>query len=815
MKFKKLANLFGISVLATLAACSGTGSCPPDSNNGGTLSLKIDAPAQYPAGLPESITAVLTMTNTSNVDASNLVYSVPAPNESGNYTGVVITPHPNGLGEHCENIKAGTTCNFTATIGAYANPGSFTVTATPHSSSVVTRTLNKLLGNNSISVTANLGLVDVPDYPSFFYILPDTQTVMSESSNSTTVMLSVLVKSVPPDGLDNIVLVNESGESLVATSVGTPSYAVNSVNTYQVTIPTGTSLQYVKAQGYHNGATTCMLNVPNAFGYFAICSNQATINLAQTAAGILSVQPSYFKMNYAYESQVLKLTNVGSGIITNIAYPSWNTLAESQFSITNNTCGATLAIGDSCQMTVLYAPNSTSDTVKPVFTYNNGIANESTTITIPYEGITPPQFSSVTPVDGATGVSLVSSISITFNESMDITTLVPANFAVQKVSDSSPVTLVSPIYSADHKTVTFATSSGGANPALAPLTQYKVSIPNPANVKSFNGVVLDLPTATYPNGVISTFTTAAVTQCSPLGGGWGGVMNSTNNSFTKCYWQTDGSLYGCSGNGTNVPLFNNPSVILPDAYGSLYAANAGSADLAYYLGALYSGTFAQPAPLVNLTAPAISGARVAYNISKGFVFINTTGGLNICGITGTGALTTCTAASPTGLSADAYGAGFSSNGTSNGIFWTANKNANTISSCPATDNTNPVEIAQCNDAANGDAAVSAYLNKPSAIYATNSYVLITNSGDNTIVRCDQTNGVLSNCSPTGGNVIDPRAIVSGAASNNFMYITNQSDNSVTVCKNNNGELTDCNRMMYPNTFTSPTGIYVNDACSVG
>ena len=44
---------------------------------GGNLTLAIEAPSQYPAGV--AVTAYLTMTNTSNVNATNLVYTVPAP----------------------------------------------------------------------------------------------------------------------------------------------------------------------------------------------------------------------------------------------------------------------------------------------------------------------------------------------------------------------------------------------------------------------------------------------------------------------------------------------------------------------------------------------------------------------------------------------------------------------------------------------------------------------------------------------------------------------------------------------------------------
>ena len=178
-KFIKYAT--SVAGLATLVACSG-GTCAPNDNPVGDLTLAIAAPSQYPAGLPVPIQAQLTMTNTSKVNASNLVYTVPAIGESGNYTGVTITPDA-GIGSAsgaCTNIAAGASCTFIATIGAYAKPGSFIVTATPNgtaSSNTKTTNSTKSLQAGSISVTANLGLVDVPNTQNQYYILPNDQTI--------------------------------------------------------------------------------------------------------------------------------------------------------------------------------------------------------------------------------------------------------------------------------------------------------------------------------------------------------------------------------------------------------------------------------------------------------------------------------------------------------------------------------------------------------------------------------------------------------------------------------------------------------------
>lgn len=126
MNLSKLKYLAADGVTALVLSACGQGNCPP---NGvvGDLTLAINAPSQYPAGIP--VTAYLTMTNTSNVNGTNLVYTVPA---ATNYTGVTITPYANGAGNHCENIPAHASCTFTAEIPAGSHPGSFTVSATPN-----------------------------------------------------------------------------------------------------------------------------------------------------------------------------------------------------------------------------------------------------------------------------------------------------------------------------------------------------------------------------------------------------------------------------------------------------------------------------------------------------------------------------------------------------------------------------------------------------------------------------------------------------------------------------------------------------------
>lgn len=382
---------------AVLSACGGAGSCTScvsPTPAPGELTLSIAAPTQYPAGLPTPIEASLTMTNTSSVNASNLVYTIPAPNQVGNYTGVVITPNA-GIGSQsgaCTNIAAGASCTFTATIAAYANPGSFTVTATPNGSAtqqaVKTVQVGKALQADSISVTANLGLVDIPNTNNEYYILPSDQTIQGSSSSATTAYVSVLVKAAG-EGLNSLKLVDETGTDLPYVAIGTLSYTVNSVNSYKVTIPAGKSIQHIQALS--NVCTTLNTGENNN----SACSNDADVNLVSQGNGILSVQPSQFSMSDSYESQVITLTNTGTGTVNNIVYPDWASLGQGQFTLSENNCAnlSKLSAGQSCNITLIYTANTTSSAVTPVFSYdddnNSATEPKNTEIIIPYTGTLP------------------------------------------------------------------------------------------------------------------------------------------------------------------------------------------------------------------------------------------------------------------------------------------------------------------------------------------------------------------------------------------------------------------------------------------
>lgn len=418
-------NIAGALALASLAGCSGSGSCAPTTAGSvSNLSLKIEAPMQYPAGVP--VTAYLTMTNTSKVNGNNLVYTVPSET---NYTGVTITTDPTGAGQNCSNIAAGASCTFTALIPANSKPGSFTVLATPNSTnlSIKTATSDKSIQAASISVTANLGLVDTPNFTTPYYILPSSQVIPAANSTATTVYVSVLLKQIG-EGLNSFKLVDETGANLSYSIVGTAAYTANSVNTYVVTIPAGKSVQHILAQ-----SNVCSSD----------CSNDALVTIASQGTGILAIQPNYFQMTESYTSQDITLSNVGTGTISQLTMPAIGV----PFSVESNTCSSTLAVNASCTLKVVYTPSTNSGQGSFVANYNNGSQIVNTSATIPYVGTSTQPYAILT----------LSPSSFSLNESHPLQRIIVQNTGTAAATALSLPTLTAPLQ--ESTTVTSCTTN--------------------------------------------------------------------------------------------------------------------------------------------------------------------------------------------------------------------------------------------------------------------------------------------------------------------------------------------------------------------
>lgn len=376
--FAKAFILYGL--ILSLASCSSGGSCngctPQQQGSTSNLSFSIAAPYEYPAGQPNPITIYATITNTSNLTATDVTYTVPAPGASGNSIGVAVDASDGDTA--CPTLTPGQACVLKVIVAANATPGSFTVLAngTAQSSNFVLRLWNKFktkVGLKAVfqaSANVNIGLVNIPANSNLLYILPQTQTVNVNNESATIVQFSVLVES---GSFTSISLQGSNFTSQTQVSPVAASYANGDILTFNVTYPTGTKTNQ-SVSAITNSCTES-------------CSNQATVNFTQAGAGILTISPSNANMSPSYTSQVYTLTNTGESNITGINLPAMS----SEFNITSNCGNAPFSLtpspqaGSSCTFTVTYTPGATYGSETFPIAYNNGLGTiESNSFTINY-----------------------------------------------------------------------------------------------------------------------------------------------------------------------------------------------------------------------------------------------------------------------------------------------------------------------------------------------------------------------------------------------------------------------------------------------
>lgn len=401
--------------------------------------------------------------------------------------------------------------------------------------------------NNSISVTANLGLVDLPSNATTnyrYYILPEVQTITANQNDTTTVMLSVLVNQYGSD-FSGFKLVDETGADINYQLVGSQQFATNSVNTYRVTIPAGKTLQHVRAS-----SNKCNLE-GKQYNKALTCSNDAEINLVKLGHGILSVEPSMFNMSESYASQVIKLTNTGSGNVSSINYPAFDV----PFSVSNNNCESVsrLAPQQSCTMTINYeSTNSTSGQITPVFSYDddNDVSTDpkNTEIVIPYIGKTTTSFSVLEVSPYSASLTAENSRKV-----FTITNLAGGNTSGVTISSWTLPTLPAPLEL--ESTNCYAIGANG--PAPSPTTK-------PLNVGDSCVYTIKYSSAesagesslafNYNNGIDEQITNVAIDWViyRPISfEQYAYITNYGQNMVTKCVINNTGSLTSCEDSGAS------------------------------------------------------------------------------------------------------------------------------------------------------------------------------------------------------------------------------------------------------------------------
>lgn len=396
MQKLQIKSLLGTIALVALTACSGSGSTSSNNNkNGGesAASLSVTAPNQYPAGI--ATTAYLTITNTSNVTANNLIYSIPS---ASNNTGATINIDSDSANV-CRNLNAAASCTLKVSIGANSHPGSFSVNAASadQANTTFSNKIKSLIGLDSgmLVLTTNIGLTTIPANTqagangiSFLY----SSTIASESSGPTQLSIVAVVNQNAGNNFNTINLTTANGTPLDFSVLsgnsgnGLTNLSLGAIVTFILNIPAGSSSPYsFYAQTMENETLVSQGNVANQ------------INIGSPTQGVLTVQPTGFNLSAAnnYLTQAITYTNTGNGIISNLSIQT----PTAPISIVANDCQNSLEVGRSCIVVVTSnAAAGASGSGSLVASYNSG---SSAISQYNYSGATP----TPTPIPQA-GISL-------------------------------------------------------------------------------------------------------------------------------------------------------------------------------------------------------------------------------------------------------------------------------------------------------------------------------------------------------------------------------------------------------------------------
>jgi hypothetical protein len=520
------------------------------------------------------------MTNTSTVGANNLSYTVES-----NTTNAAVTINPNGAGNNCTSIAAGSSCVFTASIESGSNPGSFTVLASGTASGsslknlwVKAKTTVGIKSDFTAAVNVTIGLVSIPTNSYQLYLLPTNQT-LNTSTESQSVLFSVLIESTTTAPLN---LTNADGTTLSPSPVlisPTPSsgiYVAGSVATF--------SVSYLPSA--QTGTSTLVASSASCSGNN--CSNQASVNFVESGAGILTIAPSNVNLSPSYTTQVYTLTNTGGANIS-VTLPS----VSAPFSLVSNCGNSPFSLapapgaGSSCTYTLTYTPGATYGTESFPISYSNGIGGTATT-----------SFS----------ISYTTSANIVINS----VSLNPAESAGNG-SSSSPFYIESQT-NPESLTLTYV-NKGYVDAESFTITSGSALIPSGYSIESNNCInaYLESGESTSCSVVLNVTTTTAQTQnlslaASSLAAAWTDVSgNYTNHAIN---WDNNGT----SQNMVYLAIFSQYTIMayLSSESNAANQINQIESNSTFYLYYIISGGYPGQSftfiPILggNMTSPASS-----------------------------------------------------------------------------------------------------------------------------------------------------------------------------------------------------------------
>lgn len=382
-------------------------------------------------------------------------------------------------------------------------------------------------------------------------------------------LVSLLTQDQPTATLTLYNNGNKTATSITVTSDS--SNVVATKDTCGSSLAAGASCTYNISlnNNYLSGYATITLSYYNS----SATNNQSEKvyyinNYAEPMIASLPTQTLLTESVNTAQSVTYNITNLGMVPLNSVAVSARKSgLTNSNISISNNTCGTSIAANASCQIQLQATAGDIIESGKMYFNLSGTFTGASTTsysfmsgpVAVSVIDPTIPSITSTTPQDGSTGVSKSTGIIVNFNESMNVTTLTNSTIFLQK-TDGTNIPLTSQGVSNNNQTVTFTQTSG----QLSDYTDYNIVV-NPSLIYNSHGTQLGSATSQ----TIASFRTADITPPT--------VVSVTPSNGASNQTQTPAITIGFS-ESMNQATLTTSNIILQTQAGSVVSGYTISYD---------------------------------------------------------------------------------------------------------------------------------------------------------------------------------------------------------------------------------------------
>lgn len=356
------------------------------------------------------------------------------------------------------------------------------------------------------------------------------QVIILQPTHQANLVMSSIPILTQSESTATIKIINNGTQSATGINFSSDSNDINIVNSdsqpCSSTLESGDSCNYKISlnNNYSNGSVNLSLNYNNGISQETMVAPAYFMNNNTIPSLLISATQSNFTEQInTNQNLIFSVSNLSNVALSNITVTPKSSLVYSTLKVQNSTCGTIIAANSSCAVQINVAAgdkiekgyvllNVTGSFTGSTTSNYSFISNSvTTTITDPVL----PTVTSTTPQNSATGVSILTSVTVNFNESMMVTTLNNNNIFLQNVSTGSNVGLTLQGVSNNNQTVTFTQTTA----PLIELTQYKIII-NPSQILDSNGSPIDEHGSSQTVATFTTgdFTAPTITSFTPANG---------------------------------------------------------------------------------------------------------------------------------------------------------------------------------------------------------------------------------------------------------------------------------------------------------